>query len=120
MTKEERQKLIDNFMHKEVDVTIDRPIGYMHHKNAETIVYPVNYGFISGVFGGDGEELDVYIIGINEPLQTFHGKIIAAIHRENDVEDKLVACPVGMTFSEEEIFNAVSFRESHYRTHIEI
>lgn len=39
-------------------VTIDRPVGFNHHGT----IYPVNYGYVAGVIGGDGEAQDVYII----------------------------------------------------------
>ncbi|MFZ1656775.1 MAG: inorganic pyrophosphatase, partial [Lactococcus raffinolactis] len=37
-----------------LNVTIDRPIGYDH----EGTIYPINYGYVAGVMGGDGEEQD--------------------------------------------------------------
>lgn len=40
-------------------VTIDRPIGYIDSFNN---TYPINYGFVPGIIGGDGEEQDVYVI----------------------------------------------------------
>lgn len=120
MTLEERDKLNKEFLHKTVDIIVDRPIGFEHVKNSQTIVYPINYGYIKGVFGGDGEELDAYIIGENLPLNEFHGKVIAIIHRLNDEEDKLVVCAENKTFSKEEIESFVSFRESHYQTYIEL
>ncbi len=66
---------------------IDRPLGTRHPKHPD-IVYPVNYGYIPGIIGGDGEEQDVYILGVAEPLDTFTGELIAIIHRRNDAEDK--------------------------------
>ena len=82
--------------------------------------YPINYGYIPGVIGGDGEELDVYLLGVNTPVDSFVGKVIAIIHRENDIEDKLVAVPEGITFTKEEISDAVYFQEKYYKTHIEL
>ena len=50
--------------------------------------YPVNYGYIEGIIAPDGEEQDVYVLGVDHPVKEFTGKIIAVIHRLNDVEDK--------------------------------
>jgi len=44
----------------------------------------------------DGEEQDAYILGVEEPLNEFTGKIIAIIHRNDDIEEKWVGAPVGM------------------------
>lgn len=29
-----------------------------------------------------------YILGVNEPVDKFTGKIIAIVHRKNDIEEK--------------------------------
>ena len=84
------------------------------------MVYPINYGYIPGVIGGDGEELDVYILGVSEPATEFTGRVVGIIHRENDVEDKLVAAPDCMVFSQVEIAKAVHFQEQYYKTRIEM
>ena len=81
-----------NMIGKMVTVTVDRKLGTYHPKHRD-IYYPVNYGFISGIMAADGDEQDAYILGIDEPLDTFTGKIIAVIHRKNDVEDKWVVAP---------------------------
>ena len=112
-----RKAMVWSWLGKTVTVGIDRPIGYAHKKD---IVYPINYGYIPGVLGGDGEELDVYLLGVDEPVKTYTARIIAVVHRENDVEDKLVAAPEGMTFTQAEIAEAVRFQEKYYDSHIEL
>ena len=37
----------------------------------------------------DGEEQDAYIIGVDEPVKKFTGKVVAIIHRKDDIEDKV-------------------------------
>ena len=44
-----------SYIGKTVTVTVDRPIGTHHPKHPE-IVYPINYGYVEGLLGGDGEE----------------------------------------------------------------
>lgn len=113
-----RKALVDSFLGKTVTVEIDRPIGSIHPKRPG-LIYPINYGYIPGVIGGDGEELDVYVLGVTHALETFTGKVIGIIHRENDVEDKLVACPEGMHFSRSQIAEAVHFQEQYYLSKVE-
>ena len=79
-----------------------------------TLHYTLNYGYLPGVMGGDGEEQDVYILGVDIPLTEFDGRIIGAVRRENDCEDKLVAAPEGMVFSAAEIADAVRFQEKYF------
>ena len=82
--------------------------------------YPINYGYIKGTLALDGEEIDAYILGINEPLEKFTGKVIAIIHRLNDVEDKLVVAPDGITYSEAQIRELTSFQEQYFNIEIEL
>ncbi len=103
-----------------IDIDIDRPIGYVHRKGEKTLVYPINYGYIPGVLGGDGEELDVFLLGVHEPVESFRGRIIGIVFRADDVEDKLVMAPEGMSFTVEEITEAVRFQEKYYHSHVEL
>ena len=114
-----RKALVKSYLGKTVYIEIDRPVGYIHKKEKYSLIYPINYGFIPNVLGGDGEELDVYLLGVDKPVCNYNAKIIAIVHRENDVEDKLIAAPVGMEFSETEIENAINFQEQYYKTHLE-
>ena len=104
---------------KTVKVVVDRPLG-SHHPKHEDIVYPVNYGYIPGLMAPDGEEQDAYILGIHEPLQEFEGHVIAIIHRLDDVEDKWVVAPEGMSFTKEEIMAQVAFQEQYFQTEIKV
>ena len=118
MTLSERHEQVESYLGKTVDIEIDRPIGYVHHKGEKTLVYPINYGYIPGVLGGDDEELDVFLLGVDTPVESFTGRIIGIVYRADDVEDKLVMAPEGMTFSAQEIAQAVQFQEKYYHTTI--
>ena len=65
-----------SYIGKAVTVTVDRPIGTHHPKHRE-IVYPINYGYVEGLLGGDGEEQDVYILGVDKPVDKAECVIIA-------------------------------------------
>lgn len=99
-------------MGKSVHVVVDRPVGYRHGD----IVYGVNYGFVPGLPGGDGEEQDAYILGVEEPVAEFDGVVIAAIFRENDCEDKLVVAPAGTLLHQGQIALAVDFQERYFQS----
>ena len=101
-----------------VDIEIDRPVGYVHVKGEKTLVYPINYGYIPGVLGGDGEELDVFLLGVGEPVQTYRGRIVGIVLRADDVEDKLIMAPEGMTPTVAEMTEAVHFQEKYYDSRV--
>ena len=100
-----------------VTVTIDRPMG-TYHPNHPDIYYPVSYGYIEGIIAGDGEEQDAYILGVDQPVERFTGKIIAIVHRYNDVEEKWVVCPENASFTKEEIMDLIRFQEQYFRSEI--
>ena len=93
--------------------TIDRPIGSRHPRHPD-MVYPVNYGFVDGVIAGDGDEQDVYVLGTDEPTESFEGKVIAVYHRLDDVEDKWVVSLDGSDYHDEEILQAIRFQEQYF------
>lgn len=119
LTAAQREELIRSWLGKTVEVHIDRPVGYVHVAKDRTLRYTVNYGYLPGVMGGDGEEQDVYVLGVAEPLRKFTGRIIGAIRREDDNEDKLVAAPEGMVFRREEIAKAIWFVEQYFTSTVE-
>ncbi len=115
-----RKALVKSYLGKTVEIKIDRPIGYVHHKEKYSLTYPINYGYIPDVLGGDGEELDVYLLGVDKPVSEYSAKIIGIAHRENDVEDKLIAAPDGMIFDQSQIAEAIHFQEQYYKTYVEV
>ena len=118
-SEEERKALVSSYLGKTVRIKIDRPIGYVHKKPGKTLVYPINYGYIPGVLGGDGEELDVYLLGVDEPVEEFEGRIIGIVYRQNYVEDKLIMAPVGAAFDKKTIEKQIDFQEKYYITSVE-
>ena len=104
---------------KIVKVVVDRPLGSVH-PNHKDIVYTVNYGYVPKIMAGDGEEQDTYILGVEVPLSEFTGKVVAVIHRKNDIEDKWVVAPENLVISKEEILEAVHFQEQYFDIEIEM
>lgn len=82
--------------------------------------YPVNYGYVEGIIAADGEEQDAYILGVNKPIKEFTGKVIAVIHRFDDVEEKLVVVPTDASLTKEEIKRQVDFQEQFFKTEIKM
>lgn len=102
---------------KIVRVIVDRPLG-SRHPNFSDLIYNVNYGYIEGVIAPDGEEQDAYILGIDKPVSEFTGKVIAIVHRLNDVEDKWVVVPKDKSYTKEEIREQIEFQERFFQYEI--
>ena len=104
------------YIGQQVKVIIDRPLGSWHPDH--DIFYTVNYGYVPGTKSGDGEELDVYLLGIDIPLDEADGICIAVLHRHGQNDDKLIVVPEGQTFTDAEILAAVHFVEHEFEVEL--
>ncbi|MDF2944625.1 MAG: hypothetical protein K0S01_3483 [Herbinix sp.] len=66
----------------------------------------------------DGEEQDANILGVEEPLKEFTDKIIAIIHRDDDIEEKWVVASADLVFSKDQIMKQVHFQEQYFDSKI--
>jgi inorganic pyrophosphatase len=116
MSKSKSFELAKLFLGKEVEVVMDRPLGTKHPKYG--FVYEANYGFVEGVKAPDGEDLDAYYLGVNEPKERAVGMCVAIAHRRDNDDDKLVVLPEGREMTDEEIMSAIKFQEQWFDTEI--
>ena len=112
-----KQLRVDSVVGNIVTVMVDRPLGSYHPEHKD-MYYPINYGYVEGVMAPDGEEQDAYILGVDEVVEKFTGKIIAVVHRNDDVEEKWIVAPEGMTFTKEEIREQIHFQEQYFDSKI--
>ena len=101
---------------------IDRPMGSCHPRYKD-MFYPVNYGYVTGVKGGDGAEQDIYLLGENSAVTEYTGKVIAVYHRYNDNETKWIVVPCDEDGavrkdadlpSDDEIYAQIAFQEQFF------
>ena len=107
---------MEEYLGKKVKVVMDRPLGSKHPNHGFT--YPINYGYIPNTVSGDGEEIDAYIIGEFEPLESYEGYVIAIIYRKNDNEDKLVVCKDFNMYNKDQIMALTEFQERFFESEI--
>lgn len=100
-------------------VIVDRPLGSYHPQHKD-IYYPINYGYVEGILAPDGEEQDAYILGVDVAVKEFTGNIIAVIHRNDDIEEKWVVAPKGVSYTKEEILESVKFQEQYFQSEIQM
>lgn len=113
MDKESKSLAIaKQFLGKEVEVIIDRPMGSKHPTHGFT--YEANYGYIENTAAPDGENLDAYFLGISTPAEKARGRAIAIIHRLEDDDDKLIVVPQETEMTDKEIESAVQFQEQWF------
>lgn len=117
---EECRRTLRALLGKRVRAVIDRPVGTRHPKRPET-VYPINYGYLEDVLSADGEGADVYVLGSSVPLAVAEGTVIAVVHREDDIEDKLViSVDPTARYTAKEIEDAIFFQEKAYCHSVEV
>ena len=106
-----------SYLHKIVNVVIDRPIGFRHPDYPDTI-YSLNYGYIPNTKSGDGEPIDVYVLGLDQAVEKFTGQCIAIIHRLDDNDDKLIVVSENTNFTVEQIEQLTNFQEKYFKSEI--
>lgn len=106
------EKKYSHIIGMHVSGVIDRPLGSSHPEYSN-MIYPVNYGYIPAMQGGDGEAQDVYFLGSDVPLESFSGKVIAVFHRINDNEDKWIVAESDF-YTDDEIIEAIHFQEKYF------
>ena len=67
-------------------ITIDRPMGSAHPLHGE-IIYPIDYGYVNGTLGTDGEEVDIFVGTASNGLV---GAILSTDLQKDDRECKLI------------------------------
>lgn len=112
-----RDSCLRHWLGRRVVVVIDRPLGSTHPRHPD-IVYPINYGYIPNTQAGDLEPVDAYVLGVDVPVSSFLGEVIAIVVRRDDVEDKLVVAPAGTRFTIDAIGDAVRFQERFFESDI--
>lgn len=106
--------IYSKFLGKIVKAKIDRPLNSLHPKHG--FKYEANYGFVPNTKAPDGEEIDVYVLGVDKPIKEFKGRCIAIIHRLNDNDDKLIVVPDGLELNDKEIKKHTNFQEKYFKS----
>lgn len=100
------------FLDQWIDVEIDRPLGSKHPRCE--LWFDVNYGFVPGTRAGDGEEIDVYVLGETRAIKSCRARCIAIAFRFDDVEHKLIVSANGSNYSDNTIWEQISFNEQYF------
>ncbi len=80
-----------------VKYELDKPTGLLRVDRVlySSVVYPANYGFVPRSYCGDGDPLDVLVLGAEPvvPLSILRARAIGVMHMldEGEPDDKLVA-----------------------------
>lgn len=104
------------YLGKEVDVVIDRPIDSKHPEYK--FKYALNYGYLPNTKAPDGEEIDAYIIDLSQPVEKCTGKCFAIIRRVDDEDDKLVVATKDKKYTDQEIITLTNFQEQFFKIKI--
>jgi len=101
---------------KTVTVIIDRPLGSSLPDHPE-LRYPVNFGCVDTAFYG-GTPQEAYVLGVEEPVPQFTGRVIGVIHRYDSADTKWVVVPAGLRVHQAQIMEQVHFQEQFHRAYV--
>jgi len=96
-------------------VKIEYEIGSKLESNDE-IVFKENFGIVEGVTGPFGDSQGAYYFGDAKKGDIVSGKLIAIIHRINDIENIWVIS--NKAYSKQEIIDKTSFLEQFFKIEI--
>ncbi len=100
---------------KKVTVIVDHPYGSFHPILPD-VVYTCNYGYVDAL---DEEEFqNAYVYGIQEPIDTFTGFVIAIIYHRDETETRWVVSG-SLLYDKQDVINAIGEMEQEYDTRIE-
>ncbi len=102
---------------KTVHIHVDHEYGSFHPHIAD-MTYPVNAGYVEEIFQQTGEFQDAYIVGVQEPLETFTGVVSGIIYHQEDSSAYFIVSRVGAKIDHDEVIQAVGFEQQFYRTRI--
>ncbi len=83
-----------------VKYELDKPTGMLRVDRIlySSVIYPANYGFIPRSYCGDGDPLDVLVLGYEPvvPMAIMEARAIGVMHMEDDgeLDDKIIAVHV--------------------------
>lgn len=100
---------------KVINVIVEHTIGEPHSLYPD-IQYLCNYGYVEEVLKNEGEFQNAYIYGVDEPINSFEGIVIAIIYRKGFDDAQWVVSKVGQTIKHDEIKKLVGFQEQFYET----
>lgn len=96
-----------DFVNKTVVLKVTKPFGSKNPMG--NFFYPINCGYIPVDSGR--KKLQVYILGIYEPIEVFEGTCIAVLHHLGDGKDKLIVVPSGKNYTDAQISALTEFQE---------
>ncbi len=105
------------FIGQKVYIKIDRPLGSIHPQHGH-LWFLCNYGYLPGVLGSDGDNLDAYLLGVFTPVMEYSGTCIAVIKRRDDDDDKLVIAPEGTDYTDDQILALTQFIERFHDSYV--
>lgn len=94
---------------KYVRVRVTNPIHSVNRQFGFT--YLLNYGTVEGKKRYDNVSCGAYIMGINHPVRTFDGRVIAVIRHGEGTPPVYVVAPKSTRFINHQIEEAISFAE---------
>lgn len=110
----EKQPSIYSILGQTVTVTINRPIGSILMLQP-LLTYLVNYGYVASLLLADASPVEAYVIGVDRPLKSFEGKVVALIKRYNLNDYKLVVGPINTRFTKNAIRKLTHFQEQFHQ-----
>jgi 8-oxo-dGTP pyrophosphatase MutT (NUDIX family) len=102
---------------KYVRIIVTNPIHSVSRQHG--FEYLLNFGVVEGVKRFDSPVTGAYIMGVNHPVRSFDGRVIAMVHRREPATVLIVVAPKSMDFIDNQIKDAIAFAEDRFEYTLE-
>ena len=104
-----------DWLNQQVHVTVELPYGSYHPLYPDEEV-TANKGYVDEKME-EGEVLPAYVVGINEPLDSFTGTVIGVVYRRGTDGYSLIVAK-DTAVSKEDVIRSIAFEEQYFDTQI--
>jgi len=102
---------------KYVRIIVTNPIHSVSRQH--DFEYLLNSGVVEGGKRFDSPVTGAYIMGVNHPVRSFDGRVIAMVHRREPAAVLIVVAPKSMDFIDNQIKDAIAFAEDRFEYTLE-
>lgn len=94
---------------KKANIVVDRPFGTEY----QGMILPINCGYLEALTTLDGRFQEAYVLDVREPKKYLAGTVVAVVHQEDGLSDRLVVSPTRKQTPPQEIEEKIGFLEGH-------
>lgn len=100
---------------KTVEIIVDQPYGSLDQRTEG--IRTLNGGYVKEkITMMDTEVKPAYVVGVQQPVETFTGVVIGLIYHRDDHLIRIIAAPCGMLIDRKAVIEQIGMTEQYYES----